>query len=335
MSQSPVELHATSADAGKRLDQFLVAHLPDVSRAHVQNLIEQGKVAIGGKLAKPSYKLHGDETIIVTGPAQPEPLRAIAEDIPLDIVYEDRDLAVINKPAGMMVHAGAGATDDDRNRGTLVNALLHRFNSLSNVGGELRPGVVHRLDRNTSGLIVIAKNDFAHRHLAGQFAGREIGKKYIALVQGWFKEPKGTIKAAISRDLVRRARMTVKGSGGRPAVSHYTVTKEFESPYGKFSLAEVKIETGRTHQIRVHLASLGHPIVGDTLYGAAEELKPKKSGTPLKLNRQFLHAAELSFRHPRSGKSLSFRTGLTHDLCNFLALVTGAGAESSKLPERL
>ena len=312
------EFVASEDVAGTRLDQFLVAQLPDVSRARVQQLIEQGKVLVNDRTAKASMKLRGGEMIAIVGPADQVPLRAMAEDIPLEIVYEDKDLAVVNKPAGMMVHAGAGATEDERNRGTLVNALLHRFQKLSEVGGELRPGIVHRLDRNTSGLIVIAKNDVSHRKLAEQFSSREISKQYVALVHGWFKEKTGTIKAAISRDMVRRTRMTVRGSGGRPAVSHYKVVKQFESEYGKFSLVEVKIETGRTHQIRVHLSSIGHPIVGDTLYGAAEAIKPKR-GEALSLGRQFLHAAKLEFMHPKTKKALKFEAALPEELDEFLA----------------
>src|SRR5437660_4387115 len=190
-------------DAGVRLDQFLASKIADVSRARVQQLIGQGQVLVDGKIAKASLRLRGGEEVSVLGPAKLEPLRAISEDIPLDIVYEDDDLAVINKPAGMMVHAGAGATEDERNRGTLVNALLHRFGALSAVGGELRPGIVHRLDKETSGLIVVAKNDEAHRKLAAQFARRQVKKTYIALVHGAMKAERGTIHASISRDSVR------------------------------------------------------------------------------------------------------------------------------------
>jgi 23S rRNA pseudouridine1911/1915/1917 synthase len=268
----PIELQVSPEDASRRLDQFLVAHIPDVSRARIQQVIEQGNVLVNGVQEKPSYKLRAGDSISVLGPAERAPLRAIAEDIPLDIVYEDDDLAVINKPAGMMVHAGAGATDDERNRGTLVNALLHRFAALSNVGGELRPGIVHRLDRETSGLIVVAKNDVAHRKLAEQFSSRVVKKKYLALVHGWPKQDSGTIDAAISRDAIRRIRMTTRRTGGREAVSHWHVLKRMDSPYGKFALVEVKIDTGRTHQIRVHMSSIGHPVVGDTLYGAPKEI---------------------------------------------------------------
>src|SRR5690242_5204774 len=177
-----------AAEAGQRLDQFLVSKLPDVSRARVQELIDQEKVQVNGNPGKRALKLRGGESIVVLAPAERPPLRAMAEEIPLDIVYEDDDLAVINKPAGMMVHAGAGATEDNRNRGTLVNALLHRFGQLSEVGGELRPGIVHRLDKSTSGLIAVAKNDEAHRKLAAQFSRREVKKTYLALVHGWLKQ---------------------------------------------------------------------------------------------------------------------------------------------------
>jgi len=205
-------LTATADDAGRRLDQFLVSQLPDISRARVQELIAQEKVLVNSKPAKASFKLRGDERIEILGPADRPPLRAIAEDIPLDIIYEDSDIAIINKPAGMMVHAGAGATDDERNRGTLVNALLYRFGQLSEVGGELRPGIVHRLDKETSGLIVVAKNDAAHRKLAAQFSGRQVKKTYIALVHGRIKDDRGTVSSAISRDVVRRIRMTTRRS---------------------------------------------------------------------------------------------------------------------------
>lgn len=318
MSETQQELRPTAEDVGKRLDQFLVGQIPDISRARVQQLIEQGKILVNKKAGKPSQKLRADDVVELTGPAELPPLRAVAEAIPLDIVYEDKDLAVVNKPAGMMVHAGAGATEDERNRGTLVNALLHRFGALSGVGGELRPGIVHRLDRNTSGLIVVAKNDVAHRKLASQFASREIHKTYIALVHGWLKQEKGTISAPISRDEVRRTRMTVRGRGGRPAVSHYTLVKKVESGFGKFSLVEVKIETGRMYQIRVHMSSIGHPIVGDTLYGAPAEIRQGKTYLE-PLGRQFLHSAKLKFKQPKTGKALEFESGLPGDLRDFLA----------------
>jgi len=308
---------ATAEDAGKRLDQFLVAHLPETSRARVQQMIAQQLVLVNDAMARASLRLRGGERIAVLGSASPPPLRAMAEDIPLDIVFEDAELAVVNKPAGMTVHAGAGATEDVRHHGTLVNALLHHFGQLSSVGGELRPGIVHRLDKATSGLLVVAKSDEAHRRLARQFVRRQVKKKYIALVHGWLKQDHGTISSSISRDPVRRTRMTTKRSGGREAITHYRVERRLDSPFGKFTLLEVRIDTGRTHQIRVHLASLRHSVVGDTLYGAPREIGGKQAGR-LSLPRNFLHAAALQFQHPRSGEPLSFTAPLPAELEDFL-----------------
>lgn len=325
MAQSPLKQFTTTAEEiGQRLDQFLASRL-DVSRARVQELIRDEKVLLNGAPAKPSFKLRGGEQITAVGSAERPPLRAIPEEIPLDIVYEDNDLAIVNKPAGMMVHAGAGATDDVRNRGTLVNALLHHFASLSGVGGEMRPGIVHRLDKETSGLIVVAKNDEAHRKLAAQFARREVKKKYIALVHGWIKKDSGTVSACISRDRVRRTRMTTRHSGGREAVSHYSVIRRLNTPFGKFTLVDVKIDTGRTHQIRVHLASLGHPVVGDALYGAPREIRPapgtRKPSTGTSLGRNFLHAAELELSHPRTAEKVARKIPLPDRLQEFLAMI--------------
>jgi 23S rRNA pseudouridine1911/1915/1917 synthase len=332
--------------AGQRLDQFLTTQLEGVSRSRVQLLLEQGNVLLDGAQPKASFKLRGGESIVITGEPRPAPLKAIAEDIPLTVVYEDKDLAVIDKPAGMMVHAGAGATDDARSRGTLVNALLHRFQSLSSwsasgendlrpgsglrTGSELRPGIVHRLDKETSGLIIVAKNDRAHAALAKMFSRREIRKTYVALVQGWVERPKGTITAAIGRDQVRRTRMSTRPQeNARAAVSHYEVVRRLQTRFGKFTLLRVRIETGRTHQIRVHMASIGHAVVGDTLYGASGQLtaqiasgQPKaKNAEPetLRLGRNFLHAAELEFSHPTSGEALSLRSALPDALETFLA----------------
>jgi 23S rRNA pseudouridine1911/1915/1917 synthase len=315
------QLVVSAESIGTRLDQFLVSQLPETSRARVQELIAAKNVLVNGKPAKASLKLRGDEHIEIVGEVQRPPLRATPEDIPLDVIYEDDDLAVINKPAGMMVHAGAGATYDERNRGTLVNALLHRFAALSNVSGELRPGIVHRLDKETSGLIIVAKNDVAHRKLAAEFSGRRVKKTYIALVHGWPKKDKGTIASSISRDAVRRSRMTTRRTGGREAVTHYEVQRRIDSPYGKFALLKLKIETGRTHQIRVHMSSLGHPVVGDTLYAAPREIRGKTEPA-MSLNRNFLHAAELQFEHPRSGEHLSFAAPLPAQLSEFLARLT-------------
>jgi 23S rRNA pseudouridine1911/1915/1917 synthase len=296
-----------------------------VSRARVQQLIAKGEVLVGGSAARASLRLKGGEEIIVSGPPQAPALRALPEEIALDIVYEDDDLAIVNKPAGMMVHAGAGATDDARNRGTLVNALLHHFGTLSQIGGELRPGIVHRLDRATSGLMVVAKNDESHRKLARQFSAREVHKTYIALVQGWPKQERGTIRTSISRDAQRRIRMTTRRPGGRDAVTHYVLKKKLDTVYGKFALLELKIETGRTHQIRVHLSSINHPVVGDTLYGAAGEIKGESGkvraagqSRTLSLNRNFLHSAALELKHPRTGEILHFSSVLPAELEAFL-----------------
>jgi 23S rRNA pseudouridine1911/1915/1917 synthase len=323
---SPTSIAVNADDTGQRLDHFLALKL-DVSRSRVQQLIEGEKILVNEAPAKPSLKLRGDERISVLGPAERPPLRAIAEDIPLDILYEDDDLAVINKPAGMMVHTGAGATEDARNRGTLVNALLHHFATLSAVGGDMRPGIVHRLDKETSGIIVVAKNDESHRKLAEQFSHREVKKKYIALVHGWLKKDSGTISASISRDPVRRIRMTTRQTGGREAVSHYKALRRLDTAFGKFTLVDVKIDTGRTHQIRVHLSSIGHPVVGDTLYGAPREIRPARinnvRATAISLPRNFLHSAELELAHPRVGTSLKFSAHLPPELQEFLARIEG------------
>jgi 23S rRNA pseudouridine1911/1915/1917 synthase len=295
----------------------LVSQIPDTSRARVQQLIAQAKVTVNGEPQKSSFRLQGAETIEILGEVTRPQLRAIAEEIPLEIVYEDDDLAVINKPAGMMVHAGAGATDDERNQGTLVNALLHHFGTLSKVSGELRPGIVHRLDKETSGLIIVAKNDFAHAKLADEFSGRGVKKTYVALVHGLLKKDRGTISSAISRDAIRRIRMTTRRTGGREAITHYEVNRRIESAFGKFTLLKVTIETGRTHQIRVHLASLGHPVVGDALYGAPRHILSKNSPS-LSLSRNFLHAAEIQFSHPRTGESLHFSAPIPEPLGQFL-----------------
>ena len=342
MPDFPITLTATPDAAGQRLDQYLALQLSEVnqtevSRARVQQLIDRGEVLVSGAATKASLRLKGEEEITVTGPPQAQPLRAIAEEIALDIVYEDDDIAIVNKPAGMMVHAGAGATDDARNRGTLVNALLHHFKKLSAVGGDLRPGIVHRLDRATSGLMVVAKNDESHQRLAKQFSGREVHKTYLALVHGWPQQDRGTIQSAISRHSQRRTRMTTKGFGGRSAVTHYTVLRKLDAPYGKFALVEVKIETGRTHQIRVHMSSLGHPVVGDALYGAPGELKSQSNkrrdpGMPatLTLGRNFLHSATLELTHPRTKKPMKFSRPLPKELENLLGSLENAQQEGPR-----
>ena len=297
-------LEPKPADRGKRLDQFLRERLPQYSRARLQDWIEQGRVLVNGSPEKRSYLLKGAERIHVQ-PGELAPLRATAEDIPLDVLYEDADVIAINKPAGMVVHSGAG-----QHSGTLVNAVLHRFGKLSSVGGELRPGIVHRLDRFTSGVILVARHDTAHRHLAGQFASREVEKIYLALVHGRVKKDQGNITTPIARDPVRRVRMTARLERGRQASTSYQVLKRFD----KFTFLEVKIGTGRTHQIRVHLASIGHPVVGDKLYGAA----------PSVLGRYFLHARQITFSSPSSGRRITLAAPLPQDLEDYLVSVQAA-----------
>src|SRR5438270_9899330 len=307
MTAVPHVLVVEPESAGQRLDVFLTSHLENTSRARVQQLISQGKVLVNRRQEKASFKLRGSEQIEIMDEVTRKPLRAIAEEIPLEIVYEDKDLAVINKPAGMMVHAGAGATEDARNRGTLVNALLHRFGRVSTGTDVLRPGIVHRLDKQTSGLVVIAKSDRAHRLLAEQFAARKVHKTYVALVHGWLKEDAGTINLPVGRDEKHRTRMT--SGRGRSAVTHYRVLQRVEGRLGKFTVAEVKIETGRTHQIRVQLSSSGHPVVGDTLYGAPDRLRGKRA-TAATIGRNFLHAAGIEFLHPETHTSLHLQAAL-------------------------
>jgi 23S rRNA pseudouridine1911/1915/1917 synthase len=310
---------ADPAAANLRLDQYLAQALPDISRARVQLLIEAGQVRVDGRPAKPKQKLHGGESIEIEGSPQPAPLHAVPEDIPLHILHEDQHLAVINKPAGMMVHAGAGSTDDARNRGTLVNALLFHLNKLSDVGGDLRPGIVHRLDKQTSGLILVAKDDSTHRKLGEMFSQRQVTKTYLALVHGHIKKDDTTVALPIARDLIRRTRMTTRRSDGRTAVSHFHVLERLTTPYGPFTLVEVRIETGRTHQIRVHAQSLGHPVVGDTLYGAP--LVIVGLAPDLQLDRNFLHAAHLSFTHPQTHKPMDIHAPLPIELESFLKAI--------------
>jgi 23S rRNA pseudouridine1911/1915/1917 synthase len=318
----------------QRLDAWLASQLSGVSRERVQLLIGQEKVRLDGKSPRASYRLKGGEVVEVLGDPVLPPLKAFAEDIPLTVVYEDDELSVIDKPAGMTVHAGAGAVEGEG--GTLVNALLHRYRSLSSVGGEQRPGIVHRLDKQTSGLIVVARNDRAHARLAEMFAQRQMKKTYIALVHGHLKQDHGTIDAPIARDLIRRTRMTTRRStGARTAVSHYTVLRRISSRFGQYTLVSVRIETGRTHQIRVHLSSIGHPVVGDTRYGAPARLvvtPARPIVTPsrhpmdpeaesLALKRNFLHAAELEFAHPRTGDTVHLKSALPEELQTLLRVI--------------
>jgi 23S rRNA pseudouridine1911/1915/1917 synthase len=299
-----VTLSATQADVGKRLDQFLHEHLPAYSRARLQDWIRQGRVRVNGAGRRASYVMRAADAVEAE-PAELTPLRAGAEDIPLRILYENADLVAIDKPAGMVVHAGAGV-----HSGTLVNALLHHFSSLSKVGGELRPGIVHRLDRYTSGVLLVAKTDVAHRALAAQFAGREVEKVYIALVHGAVRLEVGRIEKPIARDPVRRVRMTSRLEHGRTASTRYRVLRRWPG----FTLLEVRIGTGRTHQIRVHLSSIGHPVAGDRLYGAPARIEAMPP-----LERYFLHAHRIRFLLPSSGEALAVESPLPPELVEWMA----------------
>jgi 23S rRNA pseudouridine1911/1915/1917 synthase len=305
-SAPPGHFTADHSDAGKRLDHLLHQRLPEYSRSRIQRWIELGRVLVDGRSVRASHVVRAGQ-VIDFEPAAPPPLHATPEEIPLSVLYEDADLVAIDKPAGMVVHAGAGV-----HSGTLVNALLHRFGALSGVGGALRPGIVHRLDRFTSGVLLVAKNDAAHRALAAQFAGREVEKVYLALVHGQVKGETGRVEKPIARDPVRRVRMTARLAEGRAAWSEYRVVRRFERRLPRpshFSLLEVRIGTGRTHQIRVHLSSLGHPVVGDTLYGAPETVE----GMP-PLGRYFLHAHRIRFHLPASGQEISVVSPLAQEL---------------------
>ena len=298
-----MKLLAEERDRGKRLDLFLHERLAGFSRARIQDWIKSGRVLVDGAERKPSQELRGGEAIEVE-PAAPPPLRASPEDLPLDILYEDADVIAVNKPAGLVVHAGAGV-----HAGTLVNRLVHHFGKLSAVGGELRPGIVHRLDRYTSGVLLVARTDAAHRALAEQFSGRTVEKVYLALVHGAIERDTGRITAKISRDPVRRTRMSARQGEGRAALTDWEVIRR----WARFTYLRVQIGTGRTHQIRVHLASIGHPVVGDRLYGAPAEIE----GLP-PLGRYFLHAHRISFTSPSTARRISVEAPLPPALDEWL-----------------
>ncbi len=312
-------------EAGERLDRVVTSHCPDLSRTRVQELIEAALILIDGRAAKGSHRLRGGEHISVEVQPRP-PMRAEAESIPLEIIYEDDDVVAVNKPAGMTVHAGAGNP-----RGTLVNALLGRGQTLSKGGDLLRPGIVHRLDKDTSGIILVAKNDAAHAKLGEAFRLRTVKKTYVALVEGLLKEDSGRIEFAIGRDPKRRVRMTARRSAvladAREARTDWRALARID----KTTLVEVQLHTGRTHQIRVHFSALHHPVVGDTLYGAATQLNIGKVTLPL-LGRNFLHAAKLGFTQPRTGAWIDLRAPLPPLLHTFLRELASAASDS---PQRI
>ncbi len=283
----PILLQTSEEDRGARLDAFLAHAMEDLTRSAAAKAIEEGRVLVSGKVPSKSLKLTGNETIEFT-PEEPAPIDAVPQDIPLDVVYEDDDVIVVNKPSGLVVHPAPGHSD-----GTLVNALLYHCGaSLSGVGGALRPGIVHRIDRDTSGLIIAAKNDYAHQFLSAQLADHTLARTYECIVVGNLREDSGTVDAPITRDSRDRKRMAVV-PGGRRAVTHWTVLAR----YPGYTHVQCRLETGRTHQIRVHMAYLGHPILGDTVYGAKKPV-PGLTG-------QCLHAVGLQFIHPRTKELVS------------------------------
>jgi len=353
---SPIthNLAVEESDAGQRLDRYLAAQLSELSRTRIQELIESGLVLVDGKPSKGAHRLRTGQKIAVDAQARP-PMRAEAEDIPLEILYEDDDVIAVNKAAGMTVHAGAGNT-----RGTLVNALLGRGQALSKGGDALRPGIVHRLDKVTSGVILVAKNDFAHAKISEAFRQRLVKKTYIALVEGVLKEKQGRIELAIGRDLHRRTRMAafkekqgtdvranalaskaLRGNAlpgdARAARTDWRTLAEVDGT----TLVEVQLHTGRTHQIRVHFSAIAHPIVGDTLYGAAARLQvgagisrgasnERENGLMPALGRNFLHAARLGFSQPRTGVWIELRAPLPMVLREFLGKLAETAGEDPK-----
>ena len=292
-------------DCGQRIDKYLTARMTDFSRARIQKLLDEGQVMVNNKIVKANHKLKLDEEVFIEIP-DPIEVEIVAENIPLDIVYEDKELLIINKPKGMVVHPALGHYS-----GTLVNALMyHCQGELSGINGELRPGIVHRIDMNTTGLLLVCKSDHAHNFIANQLRVHSITRKYHAIVHGVLKEDEGTINAPIGRDPKERKRMAVNYENGKDAITHYRVLKRFKN----YTYIECQLETGRTHQIRVHMTSIGHPLLGDDVYG------PKSC--PYRLTGQTLHAKVLGFVHPRSRKYLEFDSELPEYFQKLLNILT-------------
>ncbi len=314
------ELIAPCDGGPGRLDQFVASSIEGMTRSTVQRLMDEGRVTVDGKVEKPSLKLRGGECIVVVVPP-PVPALPEAEDIPLEILHEDGDLVVINKPAGMVVHPGAGTPG-----GTLVNALLAHCDDLSGIGGEIRPGIVHRIDKDTTGVLVVAKNDRSHEGLARQFREHTIKRIYLALVFGSPKTETGRIEGAIGRHPTDRLRMSGKAKHGKHAVTHWKVLAR----YPGMTLLRLRLETGRTHQIRVHLSEAGHPLVGDEVYGGAGRANDLRDPVLKKLvrelGRQALHAKTLGFIHPASGGYMEFDTELPGDMARIITYLEQQGA---------
>lgn len=298
LTDEALEFTVQADEAGNRIDKVIVESMEEsVSRSRLQDWIRAGRVRVNGRTVKPNYKVsEGDE--IVVEPPEPEVTELIPEPIPLDIAYEDQDVIVVNKPRGMVVHPAAGHA-----RGTLVNALMHHCQDLSGINGEIRPGIVHRIDKDTSGLIMAAKNDQAHVSLSAQLKEHSVTRRYFAVVHGVLEHDQGTVEAPIGRDPKNRKLFTVTDRGGKHAVTHFAVAERFQD----YTLLELMLETGRTHQIRVHMKFIGHPLVGDPLYGRAK-------GRTMRLPGQALHAAVLGFTHPRTGKRLTFEAPIPDEM---------------------
>jgi 23S rRNA pseudouridine1911/1915/1917 synthase len=308
-----VQLLTINAEAaGARLDTFLASHINEVSRTRIQRAIEDGDVLVNERAVKPSYRLRPGDRVEIDLP-EPPPVELAPEPIKLNIIHEDNDLIVINKPAGMVVHPGAGVES-----GTLANALVYHFNTLSETAGRIRPGIVHRIDKETSGLLVVAKNDLTHERLSDQFRNRQVFKMYVALVYGRMSQAQGEIEARIGRSHHHRTRMAaLRGGAGRTAHTIFQLAQA----YTEFSLLKVQIKTGRTHQIRVHMAHIGHPVVGDAAYGGGRENSIRDANLKQRihaLGRHFLHSAQLAFTHPRTGERLDFTSPLPPELSGFL-----------------
>jgi 23S rRNA pseudouridine1911/1915/1917 synthase len=317
------EFTVTAAEEGERLDRFLAARCPDHSRNQIQNALREGRVTVGGRVRPKGFRLSAGERVGFDPP--PPPVTAVEpQDIPLDVVHEDDDLIVVNKPPGLVTHPAPGHPD-----GTLVNALLHHLATPGPGDDPLRPGIVHRLDRDTSGLIVVARSERALRALADQIRERRLGRVYLALAWGRWSEPEGVLTGAVGRHPRDRQRMAVVTRGGREAVTRYRVVEDFDF----VQLCRVRLETGRTHQIRVHFAHHGHPVVGDPVYGddrRARNVRPvdraRAAGLVRLAGRQLLHAAELELDHPASGERVRFAAPLPRDLAAALSLLRPAAA---------
>src|SRR6202140_594723 len=324
MAESPTvqqKLTAASGDAGRRLDLYVAERVPELSRTRIQELIRESHVRVDGHIAKVSHRVAAGEHIEIEVLPRPA-LQALPEDLPLDLLYVDDDFVIVKTPAGMVVHAGAG-----HSRGTLVNALLYRLGNLSAAGGALRPGIVHRLDRETSGAMVVARNDKAHEHLSEQFRSRNVRKIYLALVHGKMPRDSGTITLPISRDPRRRTRMTARATKGRHARTDWRVIARLDG----CTLVEAVLHTGRTHQIRAHFSATGHPVVGDTLYGAPRSLRAGTRNLPL-LERNFLHAALIGFSHPSTGAWVEVHAPLPRDLRVYFEQIADSSGRDNPEP---